>query len=72
MTKPADRLRKPAPKFGLEEFDPTFDARQGAAALLDEAERNVAEALKRWNVNRDDGAIGVLLRPLLAKLRGEQ
>lgn len=29
-----ERLRKPAPKFGLEEFDPTYDVRQEAASAL--------------------------------------
>ncbi len=30
-----ERLRKPAPKFGLEEFDPTFDVRQEAVITLE-------------------------------------
>ena len=39
MSKLAERLRKDAPKFGLEEFDPTFDLRQQAADALDAAEK---------------------------------
>lgn len=39
-------LRKPAPKFGLEEFDPTYDIRQIAAALI-ESQRATIERVER-------------------------
>jgi hypothetical protein len=33
-TELVSELRKPAPKFGLEEFDPTYDVRQEAARQI--------------------------------------
>lgn len=50
MTTPTENvvaeLRKPAPKFGLEEFDPTYDIRQIAAALI-ESQRATIERVER-------------------------
>lgn len=42
-----ERLRKPAPKFGLEEFDPTYDLRQEAAHRIRALAAEVASANER-------------------------
>ena len=44
MSKLQDRLRKDAPDFGLEKFDPTFDLRQEAADALDAAQKALRDA----------------------------
>jgi hypothetical protein len=45
MTDIVDRLRRPAPKFGFEEFDPTFDCRQEGAAEIERLRAALMELL---------------------------
>jgi hypothetical protein len=40
--KVAQALRKPAPPFGLEEYDPTYDARQEGARMIEALAADVA------------------------------
>jgi hypothetical protein len=52
-----ERLRKPAPPFGLEEYDPTFDTRQEGADEIERLRRSAAgwEAdAMRYGKNAED------------------
>ena len=48
------RLRRPAPDFGLEQYDPTYDDRQEAADKID----RLREALLKISELEPEGPLG--------------
>jgi hypothetical protein len=54
MNDIVDRLRKPAPPMGFEEYDPTFYCRQDAAAEIERVRKVAAEIKARSTASSSD------------------